>query len=109
MNGVPDTYVGAGDFQFYVPLERWEIDRSRIMSVVVTLWCEFKDLFDLIQRVRSILGEAGYEDKAQISIKSFYLYDDARHFLEDIKGGQLQSADAELRRLQILNPFHINP
>ncbi len=60
MNGVPDTYVGAGDFQFYVPLERWEIDRSRIVSVVITLWCEFKDLFDLIQRVRSILGEAGY-------------------------------------------------
>lgn len=86
LNGVPDTYVGAGDFQFYVPLERWEIDRSRITSVVVTLWCKFKDLFDLIQRVRNILGEAGYEDKAQISIKPFHLYDDARHFLEDIKG-----------------------
>lgn len=45
---------------------------------------EFKDLIDLAQHVKEKFKEARYGNKAQISIKPFFLYVDLSHLLGEV-------------------------
>ena len=74
MSTVSDAYVAYGDFDYYIPIERREVDQSRIMSIVINLCCKFENLYDLTQRVKNILKEAGYENKVQVTVKPCYLH-----------------------------------
>lgn len=66
--------VTCGDFDSYLPLEQQSIDTGRIMSVVINLYCAFKDLFDSIQIVKNLLKNAGYENEAQILIRPCFVH-----------------------------------
>lgn len=71
---IPDVYVAYGDFDYHVPIERREVNRSRILSVVINFCCEFEKLHHLMQQVRKVLETIRYENGVQILTKPCYLH-----------------------------------
>lgn len=86
---VSNTYIAHGDFDYYLPLEKRIPNKERIMSVVINVCCEFKELFTLILKIKNLLKDAGYEKKGQILIKPCYLYIDTSYLLDDIYGEKI--------------------
>lgn len=88
MNSIPYTSVAYGDFDYYLPLDQRIIDRTRVMSVVINIYCQFEELFDTIRKIKKVLRDAGYENKAQLLIRPCYLYIDTKYYLEEIYHGE---------------------
>lgn len=88
VNPIPYTSVAYGDFDYYLPWDRRITNRARVMSVVINVYCQFEDLFNTIRKIKEMLKEAGYENKAQLLIKPCYMYIDTKYFLEKVYQGE---------------------
>ncbi len=82
-NVCPDISVAYGDFDLYIPLERRDISGiDTAMPVVITICCEFEDLYGYVQQMKQKLIDSGYVRAGQIKLKPCYLYKPARSLLE---------------------------
>lgn len=88
VNPIPNTSVAYGDYDYFIPLESREINRNKGMSVVINMYCEFKDLSELVTQIKSKLRDAGYENKSQLLIRPCFLYRDSKYLLEKIYQGE---------------------
>lgn len=84
VGSIPDISVAYGDFDYYIPIEQREIDRTRVMSIAINLYCRFNDLFDEVRKIKEILRNAEYENKAQLLVKPCYMYIDTEYYLKEI-------------------------
>lgn len=88
VSSISDISVAYGDFDYYLPLDRRITNRTRVMSVVINIYCPFINLFNVIREIMDVLRAAGYENKAQLLIKPCYMYVDTKYLLEKVYPGE---------------------
>lgn len=88
VSSIPNTSVAYGDFDYYLPLDRRITNRARVMSVVINIYCPFENLFNVIQEIKEVLRETGYEKEARLLIKPCYMYVDSKYFLDKVYPGE---------------------
>ena len=69
----PNTFIAYGDFDFYVPVEARMLDKKNMYSIVINISCNYQNLRENVNNIRSILEHSKQRKKFYVVIKPCYL------------------------------------